>query len=751
MGPVESKSKSRKKSKQSTSFLKYFIPEWRTEVLAILGLLVVLALVRFKTLINIDSLFLGSIDGDAGLYVWLMRTNIRDLLELPWFSKTAFYPYAQSMAWSDNFILPSLIATPLFNHGASNQLAFNLIILLSTFLNGYFTFRLCFRITGDGVSSFAGGIIFMTIPYLSFQLGHPQLQFFFFIPLSFIFLFSYFAKRRIIDGIGIGLCMFLSFLCCIYYTIYIAIALAIIFTLTLLLKPRAFSTFEIFKLATSIVVGLIPVIPFLIPYLAVQDTFGERKLYEAYKFAASAWSYFSSPPESFIYSITSSFTHSEAYLFPGLVILALASQSFVRLSEAKPLASIAHKLLLTVILSMTFSFVNHSTNQLGWPRFATALSFWLSLYYLARLAITLGQLEIKLGFPTLTQRNMICIFSGLALVFMIFSFGPLGNPEKKHIALSPFRFVFDYVPGISAVRAVSRYGIMTSFSLVILAVFAISKMRTSAKLRSVAMVALIAAMVENVQTSYPLSSPQPPPDIFRMLPELESTRAAAIALPFAGQLKPTGEIDSWSQYAKLNLTYLLWAQDSMMPLVNGYSGQTTKLMNDLPRALKDFPSIRAMKKLASIAGLRYVIYNSRLVPKFDASVFHKQMRELEPNLRIISNDDWGTYLIELDDESTVDGEFELIIPAKEEGILSFELRTGFEAHEDEIAIDVYLQEGSFPILLNTVHVPGDGGWVTIPISIPKGINPVRTRKVSFEVHGETAIYLQKSIFLPARN
>jgi hypothetical protein len=726
-----------------TSILRFFSPSWKSNLLVIFGLLNILAIFRLKIFINIDKYYLGSIDGDAGLYIWLLKTNIRDLFYLPWFEKTAFYPYSQSLAWTDNFILPSLLALPFSQLNVSNETIFNCLILVSNFLNGYCTYRLCYRITGENLTSFFGGAILMTCPYLSYQIGHPQLQFFFFIPLSISILFSFYSHKQSFQGIYLGLCLFFCFLTSVYYAIFIALIITSILTITILLRPKAFSWRELYKLTASTTFGSLPVIPFLLPYLSVQETFGERFLYEAYYYSANIWSYLSASPENLLYYSTSAFTHSEAHLFPGIVVVILAIKSVLRLGEAKQLNIILRQFSTCLLIALLASF----TNNIGWTRFLSAILFWCALILALKLIIELGKLERRLGVNTITQRNMICIFSFLALIFLIFSFGPLGNPEKGHLALSPFRLVFDYFPGASAIRAVSRYGIVTIFSLIVLSVFTLAKLRTKTNLHSLSFVVFGFMLFENFQTSYPLSSPSPTPDIFNQLSNLDKSGSAAISLPYADSLNKNGEVESWSQYARFNITYLLWAQNSLTPLVNGYSGQKTKLMRELPRELNAFPDNRSIRALSSIVGLRYIIYNSRFVTNFNATEFQRKVKLLEPYIKIISNDDWGTYLIELNDERIVNSELELIMPARHEGKLSIELRAGYKSEYQNLNLDVHIEDPAGNIKIGSINIPGDGSWVQAPLHIPKANNSVRPRKIFFEALNNVPIVIRKSQFI----
>src|SRR5262249_26811995 len=138
--------------------------------------------------------YIGGAQRDAGLYSWLMEINARDLLRMPWFSTKAFYPYAHSLAFSDNFIFPSLVASPFLEIGVPPGLVFNLIILCAELLTGYGTFRVAYALTADFASSLIAGSGFIAFAYFTAHLGHPQLQFAFFFPYFVLAFLSFFAR-----------------------------------------------------------------------------------------------------------------------------------------------------------------------------------------------------------------------------------------------------------------------------------------------------------------------------------------------------------------------------------------------------------------------------------------------------------------------------------------------------------------------------------------------------------------------------
>ena len=726
--------------KPSIALLKTFTISWKTELLAVMAFLLALILLRFKAIVNIDKLYLGSIDGDAGLYVWLLQSNIQDLLNLPWFNKLAFYPYSLSLAWSDNFILPSIFSWLFLKTGLSITTVYNLIVLAATFLNGYLTYRLAYRVSGDSFCSWCGGMLFMSCSYLSHQLGHPQLQFFFFVPLVLIFTFKFITRRTYLNAFLIGIALFLSFLTSVYYTVFAAIAFAITVISVILLRPKAFNKKDYIKLVLGLIIGLMPTIPFVFPYLLVKATFGERYLYEAYYFSANAWSYISSAPENIIYGLTSNFSKSEALLFPGLVVTFFSIQAFYRLSEAKKLKFTFNLIVASILLALAFSILNMSYSRLG-----TTICFWAALILFPIHLVQLGKMEQKLGLEVITARNIVAIFSFLAFIFLVLSFGPLGNPEKGQAALSPYRLFYSFFPGVSAIRAVSRFGIMLIFCFHVLFVLALHQMQRKKEWRHMIALPLLFALIENAHSSYALSSERPQPEIFHRLSQMTEKNLSVIALPYAGELDSNKEVKSWSDYARLNLTYLLWSKDSNRHFVNGYSGQKTKLMRELPRELHGFPSERSLRAFSEIAGLRYIIYVPSLDQSFDASIFLQRLREVAPYLRTIANDVSGTYLFENKYERAIDGDYVLITPSYIDGILTLELRSSTKTNKTQIEIEVFAEE-SIDKTITSLHISGDGDWSEVQLELKKAQFHTRPHRLKFRINSDASVVVRKTEF-----
>jgi hypothetical protein len=238
------------------------------------------------------------------------------------------------------------------------------------------------------------------------------------------------------------------------------------------------------------------------------------------------------------------------------------------------------------------------------------------------------------------------------LLFFTLSFGPGGNPEKGEPAFAPFTVMYNFFPGFDALRAISRCGVVALLGVFIAAAVAIDgctaqiPSRVIKKLVAVALCALI--LVENYTPGTPLDPIPTRPQAFDYLARIAAPDEAAIALPFAGELTESGGVKYWSESAVLGARYALWGVDLPIPLVNGYSGQRSKLSNELPAALRNFPSLRSHEWLARICGLRWILIVPELIPNWNQSSYEQQLRELSDLFTPVAQLPDGSMLLKIE-------------------------------------------------------------------------------------------------------
>lgn len=709
----------------------------RTDFASIFLLLVLLLLSRMSVLRAFDTTFIGGLQGDAGLYVWLVKSNLRDLFTLPWFNTNAFYPYTLTLAWSDNFILPSFVIGALGAVGMPLAASYNLVILTAQFLNGVCTYLLCRELTGKPLPALTAAVGFMSWSFLGAHMGHPQLQFAFWLPLSLLCTFRFMRFPRTRSAVCLGLCFSAAFLCTVYYAVFIALLSALLLGSVILMRPQRFRQRHYLRFGAGIIIGIIPMIPFLWPYLQILSTFGGRNIYEAYYFSATPLSYLSASSWSWLYGQTAPLSHAEANLLPGFVVFFLVWFGVRRVWDAPQLTALKYALIAALGLLFVSSLI---PGQMA--RYLGALCSWFAIIFAVLLLKRLAELERRMGFAILTNRGLLGCIALCALILFLISLGPLGNPEKGHFALGVFRFFYETVPGFGAIRAVSRIGIVVVLCLLVLSALSLSYMIDRSKLRAyVVVLPLLLLVAENQIDRYPLESEVPAGSVFEQLERLPRSNEAVLILPWTEQLKEDGRVESWGAFARYNVQYMHWAFSLERPLVNGYSGQRSKIMREYPKHFRTFPSAPSIRALQSIVGLRYVVYVSRFDPAFNPSAFQKQVQAFKEELEYLGGDDSGNHLFRVKGSRRLTDEYSLLVPSYPNGTVTLEfVAPSSGVAEAHTIVEIFNSEQPEEPVASTI-VRLDGQPALFSFAVPSSGQRVRPLKLIFKVQDNLPVFL----------
>lgn len=657
-------------------FLLIHRPSLLIRLSAGIVLAALLLLYRFRVFVSGGTHFLGGTKSDAGIYTWLLQVVPADLLSLPWFTTRAFYPYGGSLAWSDNFILPSFVAAPFLRAGLPLPAVYNSILLIAALLTGYFTFMLAYRLTGKTAASLFAGALFMLDPFTASHLGHPQLQFVFWIPLSAGLLFSFMSLPSVLTAALMGLSVTGAFLCSVYYSVFTALVIVVLVAVFVLLRPHNLRSADYLRLSAGTILGLIPIVPFAAPYIRLGEVAGPRALHESFFFSTTVLSWLSAPSFSYFYSFSSLWSHPEAWLFYGFVVYILAGLATARLFEVKQHREIhlgvAGGLLLVAVTSLPgISFPG--------KYYLCSLGLWIFLISFFSLAISIGKAERSLGKVFFTDRDLTICFAAISVIAFVLSFGPLGYPEANLLSFSPFRVAYSLLPGFDAIRAIGRIGILFHFGLSLLSALALARFE-SRGLRPLYILPLaVLAIAENYITPYALEPFEATPAAAQSLVTMARENEAAIVLPMATIFNENGQVGRWSEFADLNVRYMNWFAGSKLFLVNGYSGFRSKIMYEYPRRTVSFPGERSLRALRGIAGLKYIIVASRFIPDFNEEQFSKAVAAAS-GLTLIEKDTEGNYLFRIDPDVELRPDFWMLVPAWLSGFVPLHVKTSGEVN-----------------------------------------------------------------------
>ncbi|NLF25845.1 MAG: hypothetical protein GX589_09355 [Deltaproteobacteria bacterium] len=738
-------------SLSNQELLPLYSPSLRQQLTAIMLFLMILGVFRMEVLIRFNTHFLGGYEGDAGLYIWLIKTNLHNLLSEPWFNTKAFYPYTRTLAWSDNYILPSLAVWPFLKLGLSLEASYNSILILANFLNGFITYRLAFVLIGVQLPALFSGMLFMCFSYLGLQLGHPQLQYAFWIPAAIYYLFKYIYRPGWMPALFIGLMTFLCFLCSVYYAVFIALAVPTLLLALLILKPQALTLKSWVRLVAGGLAGLSPLVFFLKPYLDVRNAFGSRTFLEARSFAATAASFFSAPSYNLLYNKSSLWSHAEANLFPGLAVLILTAFACKHMVDTKRLRWRTLSFFFFLIAAGIFSlpWLSHP-----YCKYVTAACLWGALLSFGLVLFKLGKLETKLGFSIITNRNLIALFLFLSLVTFSISLGPLNNVASGRVSLTPFAFFYYILPGLNSIRAISRIGVLTIFGLVMASAFALQLLMQRRNFCAwFSGLVLFFGLLENYNYIYPVQPADKPPEAFNTLASKSFQNSfnvkkddALIVLPFTSNLNPDLSVKSWSNFSILNVHYMNWSSDGGLSLVNGYSGQRTWFTDNLPGRLAEFPDALSLKALAGISNLRYILFIPRFAPAEVSKTVLARSQNFSSELIHVLTDDQGAMLFEYAPTTKISSDFKVFVPSFPEGFLHLELMALYQEGSPSLEVPVLISYRPKKEVSTTLALPANGEFNTYSVRTPSDTDRCRPLTVSFKVPTTATVYLRTRRF-----
>lgn len=194
----------------------------------------------------------------------------------------------------------------------------------------------------------------------------------------------------------------------------------------------------------------------------------------------------------------------------------------------------------------------------------------------------------------------------LALASALLALGPEIRFRGATLAPGPFALLRDYVPVFSNIRATGRAGIFLAFPLAVLAGVALQSRRRPALASTIALLAfLFEARIAPIPTpsfTNVIDSRAETPKVYQWLREQpKGTIVAELPARPASDLARPAFHDS---------IYMVWSTRHWQPLVNGFAGVETPLVQRYRATAPSFPEAEALDVIKE-AGARYVVVHLR--------------------------------------------------------------------------------------------------------------------------------------------
>ncbi|MGC8827700.1 MAG: hypothetical protein ACP5TV_11945, partial [Anaerolineae bacterium] len=490
---------------------------------------------------------------DPQLNSWILAWDAHALLTEParLFHANIFYPYPYPLAYSEHLLASAVLGLPFQLLWNNPTAVHNLLVLLSFALSGFGAYLLGRRLSGSHLAGLAAGFIFAFCPYKMGQLHHFQNLSAQWMPFAFLFLERAVRQGRRRDLFLLGLFIVLQGLSSVYYTLFLAIGLALAALILLIGHWQGERRGLARRLGALALTGALAgalLLPVYLPYARVSDLLdASRSLSYVTQLSPDMRNYLAAPAVNRLYgTLTAPWRKEpEGALWPGLLALLLAGAGL-----------------------------------------------WAGLR--AR------QSAVRVWCWTLLV---------LALAAGVLSLGPTIHAAGKAIVRGPYILLWRYLPGFQAVRVPGRFAVLVMLSLAgLTAVGMRSLVRAGPapwrRLAGGAVLSLI--LVEYWSAPLPLSqtyTASPTPEIYRWLAE-QPADTAVVELP----------MDVYPAFSH-DIAYMGYSTRHWRRLVNGYSGIFPPGYLALSELLQGFPSQEAVDVLRRLGVDYVIVHRDQLPPE----------------------------------------------------------------------------------------------------------------------------------------
>lgn len=265
--------------------------------------------------------------GDPVLNTWILWWNTQAVpFTAAWWNPPVFFPMPGALALSEHLAGIALFTAPLHFAGVTPLGAYNIALILTGALSGYFAFLLGRRLTGSTVGGLIAGVAFGFAPYRASQLSHLQVLNSQWMPLALFAMHAYldeggrrwlllFAAAWLLQALSNG-----------YYLLFFPVLIAL--WLAWFVDWRA-NRARGLALAGTFAAASLLLVPSLLRYKQIHDALQlQRALEEMVLFSAKLTS-FVQPARLLTFWPTLRAATQEGFLFPGVTVIALSAAGLV--------------------------------------------------------------------------------------------------------------------------------------------------------------------------------------------------------------------------------------------------------------------------------------------------------------------------------------------------------------------------------------------------------------------------------------
>ena len=136
--------------------------------------------------------------GDELFITWVLNWNIHSFTGniLNIFNANIFYPYQNTLAYSDTHFISSILAFIPEKLSGEPIMAFNFILILTLILSGLSIYFLAYKLTKSFLPSIVSGLLVLfSYPFIN-ETPHLQVIAIYFVPLSILFFLKFIEEKK---------------------------------------------------------------------------------------------------------------------------------------------------------------------------------------------------------------------------------------------------------------------------------------------------------------------------------------------------------------------------------------------------------------------------------------------------------------------------------------------------------------------------------------------------------------------------
>jgi hypothetical protein len=285
---------------------------------------------------------------------WIAHALAHDPRHL--FAANIFYPSPNPLTYSDAILLEGVLAAPLFWIGLPPILIYNIMLLGGIAGSGLAVYVLARELTRSTTASLFAAAIFTMAPYRIEHFMHLEMQWSMWIPLTFWALHLTLTRDGGIRyGVLAGLFMWLQIASCVYYGVFLAIAVAAYLAVEAVMNWRRVIA-AVPALAAGAVAAAVLTAPYLWVYVATARNMGPRDMSEIAVYSGRYWSYFSAPKQNWLRGWSASLPEVNLFLGWNAMALALAGVFLYRERRQRAVYAAIAAVAITLSLGLNTPF-----------------------------------------------------------------------------------------------------------------------------------------------------------------------------------------------------------------------------------------------------------------------------------------------------------------------------------------------------------------------------------------------------------